>query len=126
VRIKVLMSWPRSSPVRHHLGEPDRSVAVPRLHRRQHGWSLLRPHQLPVDPQLQAQEVDPVDRQPEQLAVSRTALGAGPPDLSRSTAEPHVRDVPTVLLGRCCGARILGDPSISWVREISGYGLGLA
>jgi len=31
-----------------------------------------------------------------------------------------------VLLGRCYGARILGDPSISWVREISSYGLGLA
>jgi hypothetical protein len=46
-----------------------------------------------------------------------------PPDLSRSATEPHVRDYRRSCRGRCYGAGIVGDPSISWVREIGRYAL---
>ena len=59
----------RRQAVRHDAAYGDGPVAVLRLRRRQHRWSLPGGPQLLVDPQLPAQGVDPVDRQAEQLAL---------------------------------------------------------
>jgi hypothetical protein len=58
------------------------------LRRRQHRWSLPGRPQLLVDSQLSAQEVDPVDRQAEQLALPQPGAGGhdhGRPDVLGST-----------------------------------------